>query len=153
MTYLPEDILLPIVVEALKNKQHTVIAVRGNSMLPFLRSDQDAVTLKLPEAPPKRGDIILFRRVSGKHVLHRVVRVVADGGVFLVTGDWQRALERVKPDQILGIVCGVTRKGKPLPDNALLGWFFRGPWLFLRPVREPLLRLALFIKHLFTGNK
>ena len=53
--------------------------VFGSSMAPFLIHGRDAVRLVKCTHPPKRGEIVLFRRLDGHYVLHRVWRVTKSG--------------------------------------------------------------------------
>ena len=48
--------------------------VFGSSMAPFLIHGRDVVRLVKCTHPPKRGEIVLFRRLDGQYVLHRVWR-------------------------------------------------------------------------------
>ena len=91
--------------------------VFGSSMAPFLIHGRDAVRLVKCTHPPKRGEIVLFRRLDGQYVLHRVCRVIA-----------------------------VRRKGKWYGRNSALWRFFTTVWLVLTPVR-PLFIAMLARRH------
>lgn len=131
---------LPVLTD-LAAQGHTVsLPVTGNSMSPFLVHGRDRICLQKPEGPLKRGDMALFRRRNGVYVMHRVCRVDPDGTCYLV-GDGQRDVEGpIAPEQVLGLVVRVCRKGRWLGPENLLWRFFAGPWLGLRPLRPLLCR-------------
>jgi len=59
----------------------------GKSMLPTIRPGKDAVLLSAPQ-DLQAGDMILYRRKNGAFVLHRIVRIEADG-TYTLRGDNQ----------------------------------------------------------------
>ena len=115
---------------------------RGFSMRPFLRSGEDmmVITRKGPERC-RKYDAILYRRSTGKYVLHRIVAVRPDS--YVLRGD--NCLRReygITDDQVLGVLTAVIRKGQKMDVNRwsyrmsvkLWCWshFLRMPWFFLR---------------------
>lgn len=115
-----------------------VLPVTGGSMLPMLRGGRDSVTLAPPVHSPVRGDVVLYRRGSGQYVLHRVVRLLPDGGL-LCCGDNQWKTERVALTQVLAMVTSFHRKG--LEHRCDTGGYrlYAGGWTALLPVRCPIL--------------
>lgn len=134
------DAYLPVLVE-LAEQGHTVsLTITGNSMAPFLIHGRDQISFQKPDGPLKRGDMALFRRKNGAYIMHRVCRVDAEGNYYLL-GDAQQAVEGpVAPEQVLGVVTRVCRKGKWLGPKDPWWRFFAGPWLWLRPLRPLLCR-------------
>lgn len=88
------------------------LAVTGNSMRPFLCQGRDRVHLKAPARPPRRGDILFFRRSTGEWVLHRVLHRTAEG--YAVSGDAQLWVETVNREQVVAVVTAVEREGRRL---------------------------------------
>ena len=116
------------------------VPVAGNSMYPFLEHGRDTVYLERPEAPLRRGDVVLFRRRSGQFVLHRIVR--CENGSFWITGDAQQNPEGpIAQEQIAGIVTCVMRDGKQLKPGDRRWEFYARTWVRLVPVRHIVLRL------------
>jgi hypothetical protein len=44
-----------------------------------------------PEIPPKKYDVIFYRRENGQYVLHRIIKIKKDG--YVCRGDNQTAKE------------------------------------------------------------
>ena len=87
----------------------------GRSMRPFIRSGEDLVHLraKQPGERFSKYDVILYRRASGKYVLHRIVKVLPDS--YVLCGDNCVDKEPGITDQmVLAVLTGITRKGKAL---------------------------------------
>ena len=66
----------------------------GDSMLPLLREHRDLLIIeKRPEGRCKKFDIVLYRRPSGKHILHRIIKVRKDE--YIIAGDnrWEREID------------------------------------------------------------
>jgi hypothetical protein len=100
----------------------------GSSMHPTIRH-QDVVTVAAADASAiKEGDIVLYR-LDQRVIAHRVIRIerTAEGRVVRVAlrGDWADLPDLpVEPDQILGRVVAVDRKGRHIT--------LTGPWARLR---------------------
>lgn len=111
--------------------------VSGFSMNPFLADKRDAVLVKRPERDLKRGDIVLYNRRNGQYILHRIWRVKRDG--YFMVGDAQTEIEGpIKPDQIIGLVEKIRRKGKWIDETDFLWQFFERVWIRILPLRPVL---------------
>lgn len=126
--------LLPL----LEMGQTVPLTVTGSSMFPFLFHGRDTVYLRKPWQAPRVGDIVFYRRSSGRYVLHRIE---AQGETYTLLGDRQvRPEPGIAREQILAVAVAVRRKGKVLEPKHLLWRFFRGPWRWLRPLRPWLIK-------------
>lgn len=133
--------LEPVLRQTLEAGGSVRLPVTGTSNLPVLAPDRDLVTLIRAEQPLKRGDLPLYKRDSGQFVLHRVVSVRADGS-YCCCGDHQWKTERgVRPDQILGVVGEICRKGRDISASNPRYRFWIRLWLLLLPCRGLLLRI------------
>ena len=116
------------------------LVVTGNSMYPMLRSGVDTVELVPIKKRQKKGDIILYRRDNGRYILHRIVALTKDG--YVCCGDNQAEKEPVRQDQLLAVVDGFARMGKPCALTSiryrLYAWF----WTETFPVRRYILALV-----------
>ena len=89
-----------------------IISPVGVSMLPFLKEGRDTVRLVLPQRPPQKYDIVLYRASDGGYVLHRIIGF--DGGKYIICGDNCRAWEmgHTRSD-IIAVVDQIYRNDKP----------------------------------------
>ena len=60
----------------------------------------------------KEREVALYKRDSGQLVLHRVIEVYEEG--YGIRGDNTFGLEKVRDDQILGVLTEVIRDGKTI---------------------------------------
>jgi len=86
---------------------------KGTSMWPMLGDNKNRIIITKPETEPKLYDVALFRRESGTLVLHRITEIHTD--YYLFCGDNQNFFEKVKKEQVLGILQGYY-KGKKYTD-------------------------------------
>jgi len=111
--------LAPIIESAVSNGNMAEITVTGNSMLPILLDRISRVRLIAPIAL-KRGDIVLYKRVSGAYVLHRIVKIRKDNSLIMC-GDNQYILERgIEPSQIIAKADAFARKDRWISCDSTL---------------------------------
>ena len=139
--------LMPELLELLEVTEPVPLVVSGNSMSPFLAHGRDTVYLSNIKEPPKRGDMVLYRRSSGAYILHRVSRVEETG--CTIVGDAQDWLETgIQPQQILAVVTAVRRKGKLLRKGSFWWDFFEKVWIRMVPLRRGAMALYARLKKL-----
>ncbi len=92
---------------ALRRDGMLVFVPGGNSMWPTLKHEKQAVVILPKKDKLKLYDVPLYKRENGQYVLHRVVGFAPDG--YVVCGDSQFAEERIKEDQVLGVMDGFYR--------------------------------------------
>ena len=146
---LHTDEALARIREDLAAGRSSHLVVTGGSMVPFLRHKKSAVVLTSPTPPYRRGDILLYLRRADWCILHRVVRVEADG-TLVMCGDAQTVLERIRPDQVVAQVSHV-RHGTKITDCG--AWHLRAAvavWMALRPIRRPLLAVMVQLHRAFV---
>lgn len=90
---------------------------RGTSMLPLLVQGRDSVVLKRITEPPKKDDILFYKRDSGAYVLHRMVGKDSQG--YIICGDNHTILEHgITDSHLIGIVTQIYRGEKCVkPDS------------------------------------
>ena len=141
MRLLDTQEFLDTICELLHQWQtHVTIPVAGGSMVPFLHNG-DTVCLDLLDSPPKKGDILLYQRASGRYILHRVRKVRKDGALIMV-GDAQQELE-VLPSvtMVRARVTAARHKGKPCNPGSLRWWIYQHIWMWLLPFRHRLMAM------------
>jgi hypothetical protein len=108
----------PLITAQLAEGGSISFKVRGTSMRPMLSDRADTVTIVKPVAPPKKYDVIFYRRENGQFVLHRIIKVKKDG--YVCRGDNQLVNEyAVTQDMIIGVLQEYTRRGKTKRADSL----------------------------------
>ncbi len=137
---IANDILIPEMERMLNEGREVLFTPSGVSMRPFIEGGRDSVVLRRPSAPIRRGDILLARYVrsdeSETYVLHRVLRLEKDGTVVLQGDGNLQGEERIRPENVLGIVIRIqwpSGRRKPMCRGRL--------WQALMPVRRWLLKI------------
>ena len=115
------------------------VPVAGGSMSPFLHHG-DTVYLNPVDAPPKKGDIVLYTRPGGQYILHRIVKVNPDGS-YIMLGDAQTQRERIKSSEAIhGIVVSARHLGRQLTPASFRWRFFEKIWLHVVPLRPLIMK-------------
>lgn len=105
----------------LEEKGYLMTAAFGTSMLPFIRPQRDIIVVRRYEGEAKCRDVILYRRESGKLVLHRILE--ANSGSYVLCGDNQYTKEYgIKKEQVLGVLGGVYRDKKYIDCNKSMSY-------------------------------
>lgn len=135
----PEEFMKDL--PALLNEAESIpLLISGNSMLPFLVHGRDTVYLSKITEPLKKGDIILYKRLNGAYILHRICK--KEGQSLSLIGDAQPIIEKgIKEEQAIAIVKKVKRKGKLIGENSFIWFFFKKIWLNIIPARGFIIRL------------
>ncbi|MBP5288747.1 MAG: S24/S26 family peptidase [Clostridia bacterium] len=111
----------------------------GVSMKPLLREGRDVMRIRAADGKSvKRYDAVLFCRPGitgrGRYVLHRVLKRLPDGNLWIV-GDNCTEGETVPPENVLGVLEAVLRKGKTISVTAFSYRVYVFFWGVLYPVR------------------
>ena len=106
---VPMKELAEVIKLQLNNGGKATLAVTGNSMLPMLVSRRDSVVL-VPPGNEKKGDVVLYQRLSGQYVLHRIIEETETG--YIICGDNQAMREPVKKEQTVAVMESFVRNGK-----------------------------------------
>ena len=121
--------------QELREKGCLIYTTTGMSMRPFLRSGQDLMVIEAKkEGRCRVRDVVLYRRTSGKYVLHRIMAVRKDDYVLCGDNCWQ--LEPgIREDQILGTLTAVIRNGQrtEVSESSYRAKVF--VWWLMYPVR------------------
>lgn len=129
---------------------------KGTSMLPLLVQGKDSVVLKRrADSSVRRKEIAFYRRNNGQFVLHRVMRIEADG-TYTMCGDNQLVMERgIHPQQLIGYVSEIYKEEKQRKLTSLryrIYVFFWTCMPYRKAIRFPR-RAISAIKRRWFGNK
>lgn len=137
----------PVIRLAIKDGGTFRIYPRGTSMLPMLRQEVDSVLLSEPPELCKKYDIILYRRLNGQYVLHRIVKVMQDG--YVLCGDHQTTVETgIRKEQIIAIVTSFYRKEKLIHINKFAYQCYVYIWCCM-PLRKIGMKAGIIIRRIW----
>ena len=106
------EIIHSSIENELRTRGYLTFTFRGISMMPLLRQGRDLVTIRTIDRRLAEKEVALYKRDSGQLVLHRVIEVYENG--YGIRGDNTFGIEKVRDDQILGILTEVIRDGKTI---------------------------------------
>ena len=133
-------IYLSFLKEMIEQNTDVSIVISGNSMSPFLVNQRDVIYLSKINRKLKKGDLVLYQRLSGQYVVHRIVKVKKSG--YYLAGDNQIAVEGpILDKQIFGLVTKVKRKGKWIEAGNFWWEFFEHVWIWVLPWRMIILKI------------
>lgn len=101
-------------IEKILADQGFVISpIKGDSMLPMLDEEKDAVKIVPVREALKKYDLPLYRRPGGQLVLHRIIDVKKNH--YIICGDNRKGLEKVPFGWVIGVTEGFFKDGKYIP--------------------------------------
>ena len=147
-SYNEKDIV-PIMEEVIKSGGSCKLRVTGYSMNPTLRHLKDSVVLVSPQKRnPLKNEIVFIKRDSGKHVLHRIRKII-DNDCFIMNGDAQQWVEVVKNNQVIGVCCKIVRNNKEISCDNLIYKCVIKIWQLCMPIRHIIFKMNATIKKLY----
>ena len=127
----------------IKAQGYYVSTTVGWSMWPMLRNRRDRViVLPLGEERLQKYDLPLYRRPDGKYVLHRIIAV--KDGYYVIRGDNTYVKEKVRDEQILGVMSEFYRKGKRIDATNKKYRAYARFWNLIYPFRAVARRVRVF---------
>ena len=124
-------------IRTLISKGHTVsLTVKGNSMNPFIVHLRDQMTLgPWKDEDIRKGCVALVKDIKGNYLIHRIIK--RDEKTVTLIGDGNVGLyETAKTDDIIGIMYGITRKGKVWSTDSKVWKLYSWIWMFILPLRR-----------------
>lgn len=119
---LPNAVLLSQAAGFLASGMEVLLPVKGNSMLPFIRSGKDLALLR-KEKEVLEGDVVLALESTGKYVIHRIIKVNPDGSLVLKGDGNLYGTENCGINDVLGTVVEVRKpSGKVLFPRRVKSW-------------------------------
>ncbi len=101
---IPNDIFFANLIDELETSGHVLLNVKGYSMFPFFRNENDAALLRPFDraAGLKRGEVALFR-FHGRYILHRCTGKAASAYLFQGDGNC-KGTEWAGPEDVVAVV-------------------------------------------------
>ena len=116
----------------------------GTSMLPLLRQGIDSVALRSLDRPPRKFDILFYKRQDGSYILHRVKEVTKEG--IVLWGDNHTVLEYgITEKNIIGHAARIFRGETELDCQSLKYRAYLWLWQF-KAVRSLVLPIAYSLR-------
>lgn len=142
-----EDVY-PFIEASIKDGGQFVLFPRGTSMNPTIYEGKDCVVLtEIKEL--KQYDIVLYKRLSGQFVLHRIMKI--KNGNFTMCGDNQYIFEKgIKREQILAVVDEVRKEDGTIYDKDKI---YSDGRSFHKNTKKRIKRILHFIKNIFKSDK
>lgn len=119
----------------------------GDSMMPLIRQGRDLLVIERPSGRLKKYDVPLYKRDSGQHVLHRILKVRENDYVLCGDNRWTKE-SGITDKHIIGVLTKVIRDGKELP---VTDWRYRlyvHLWCDVFPLRAVLLKVIYVLKRI-----
>jgi hypothetical protein len=139
--------LMPLVKERLAAGQTIrYFPFRGVSMLPMLRQGKDMVELSPLPDKLQKYDLPVYQYPSGKYVMHRVVAVKEDH--YICLGDNTYEYEKIKPEQMIGLVSAFKRGEKRIDVKDPMYRFYCRIWCAIFPLRKLLKRVKRCLRRI-----
>lgn len=138
---------MPLIRERLAAGQSVrYLPFRGTSMLPMLRQGKDSV--EIAPLPPrlKKYDLPVYQYPSGKYVMHRIVDVAEDH--YICLGDNLYQLEKIRPEQMIGVVSAFKRGDRRIPVDAPGYRLYCRVWCGIFPIRKLLKQTKCWLRRL-----
>ena len=125
---------------------------RGDSMMPLIKQGRDLLVIsKKPKHRLKKYDVPLYKRDSGKYVLHRILQVRKHDYVIFGDNRWTKEYG-ITDRHIIGVLTAVIRNGKEIKVTDRKYRLYVHLWCDLFPVRAFVLRAINKIKRMIKGK-
>ena len=124
-------------IRKLISEGHTVsIKAKGYSMNPGLVQLRDSITLgPWDDSQLKKGCVALVKDLRGEYLVHRII--AREGDMLTLAGDGNVGLiEKASTKDVIGIMHGITRKGRDYNSDSFIWKAYSWLWMFLMPVRR-----------------
>lgn len=138
--------LTPIIEASILNNGVFPLTVTGSSMTPTLYGNRDIVHLVSTDyKAPKKYDIVLFKRIDGRIILHRIIKELPENR-FLINGDSQIWTEEISASQIIAVTISYNRNGKTISCNTTIYKLKSALWCSTRKIRPFLFKVSSYLK-------
>lgn len=140
--FIPASQWSSAILPMLDEGRNLKLPLSGLSMSPLLVGGRDEVLItSVLGKKLKRGDIVLYVRKDGTHVLHRIHHVKSN--MYYMLGDAHTLIEGpIKEEDVLAVATAVIRKEKMILCSQYSYRIISALWLFARPLRPIILKIV-----------
>ena len=147
---VPNSQFFTLAKQLLQEGKKIEISVKGNSMCPFLFDGETVVVAPVGvDSPLKKCDIILAETSTGQVMMHRIRKICPAGIRMKGDGNLYQS-EQVSPEDVMGRVVTVVRKGKNICLYTPFRLFLARLWTPVWVRKVGLLLLRVLHKVSFT---
>ncbi len=132
-----------LIEDVLEREGIFVYSTSGISMYPMLRNRRDVVVIRKKNGRLKKYDVPLYRR-GKSYVLHRIIRVLPDGGYDIRGDNCLKTEYSVPEENILGYLDGFWRGSREISVNSVMYRVYSRVWVALHPVIYVSKKLKIF---------
>lgn len=148
---IPNPILFAEIYRQLVQGKQVKLRIRGSSMLPFIRHNDEVMLTPVHPEDIKKGSVVLAETDELGIVLHRIVEMKGNRIKLLGDGNTNQ-FEHTSPERILATVSTYYR-GKQILHPNHTGWRYLGiVWSWMHPWRRSLLNIAWRMKQQLTSK-
>lgn len=147
--YIPNQLFFAEVQAQIRQGKKVKIRVRGNSMLPFIRNNDEAILIPPTPEHIKKGTPVVAQTDELGIVLHRIYHI--EGNRITLLGDGNvNQFEHTSPDRIIATVSHYYRGKHTLKLDSWYMYLIGRLWMAAHPWRRKVLTLAWRIKGVLT---
>ena len=141
---IENDILLGEICILLSEGKRVKLRAKGNSMMPFIRGDEDTLILA-PISALSKGDVVLARIKGKRYVIHRIIGLNDEKIILMGDGNLYETEECSRSD-IYGKVEYIIRNHKEYDLSSSSSRFTAIVWRTLVPMRRIRAKISNLIK-------
>lgn len=127
-----------------------ITTTAGVSMYPMLRDRRDTIIVRPVSGRLKKYDVPLYR-AGGNYVLHRIVKVLPDGGYFIRGDNCFLTEKNIPEDAVIGVLTEFIRNGRTITADAFGYKLYSRVWVFLHPAVCTVKRLRAFMCKIYKN--
>ena len=149
--YIPNQLFFAEVQAQIRQGKKVKIRVRGYSMMPFIRNNDEALLIPpTPEHIQKGTPVVALTDEMGI-VLHRIYNI--EGNRITLLGDGNvNQFEHTSPDRIIATVSHYYRGKHTIKLDSWYMYLIGRLWMAAHPWRRKVLTLAWRIKGVLTRS-
>ena len=133
---IDKAVMMEEIRQMISEGKTVTITLKGNSMNPFIVHLRDQMTLgPWKDEEIRKGTVALVKDIYGNYLIHRIIKREGNKVTLLGDGNVEQT-ETATLDNVIGIMCSLTRKGRTYTPKSLTWKIYSAIWAILTPVRR-----------------